>query len=220
VDALVQPKTLVERAYDAILDAICDGTLAPGERLAQDVVAKKLNVSRQPITSALTMLKSQGFVREAGRRGVVVAPLDERLFEDIYQFRSAVEPLAVTLAAPNLTSDDVERGRALIRHGSKVAALNDSRPLIEADMDFHSLVYALSGNKLILETMRLNWQHLRRTMGEVLRIPDFSEKVWAEHAAIFEAMVSGEEEIASDLMRDHIRTAYQKVKPLLALRGP
>ncbi len=220
MDALAQPKTLVEQAYDAILDAICDGTLAPGERLAQDDVARKLNVSRQPIASALTMLKSQGFVREAGRRGVVVAPLEERMFADIYQFRSAVEPLAVTLATPNLTADKVERGRALVRHGEKVVALNDNRALIEADMDFHSLIYALSGNKLILETMRLNWRHLRRAMGEVLQIPDFSEQVWREHAAIFEAMVSGEEEKASNLMRDHIGSAYRKVKPLLAQRGP
>jgi DNA-binding GntR family transcriptional regulator len=220
VDALVQPKTLVEQAYGAMLDAICDGTLAPGERLTQDDVAKRLNVSRQPITGALTMLKSQGFVREAGRRGVVVAPLDERLFEDIYQFRSAVEPLAVALAIPNLTPGDLERGKALIAHGAKMASLNDSRALIQADMEFHSLIYARSDNKLILETMRLNWQHLRRAMGEVLRIPDFSERVWREHSVIFEAMVGGEEEKASDLMRDHIKTAYRKVKPLLALRGP
>jgi DNA-binding GntR family transcriptional regulator len=220
VDALVQPKTLVEQAYDAILDAICNGTLSPGERLMQDEVAKRLNVSRQPITGALTMLKSQGFVREAGRRGVVVAPLDQGFVEDIYQLRSAVEPLAVALAIPNITAGDIERGKALIAHGAKMAALNDNRALIQADMEFHSLIYAISGNKLILETMRLNWQHLRRAMGEVLRIPNFSEKVWCEHALIFEAMVSGEEEKASDVMRDHIKTAYQKLKPLLALHGP
>jgi len=212
VDAIAQQKTLVERAYDAILDAICAGTLAPGERLTQDSVAQRLNVSRQPITSALTMLKSQGFVQETGRRGVVVAPLDERLFEDIYQFRSAIEPLAVALAAARLGAGDVARGRALVRYGVKVAARNDSRALIEADMDFHSLLYSLSGNKLILETMRLNWQHLRRAMGEVLRIPDFSVKVWREHAVIFEAMVSGTPEKASKLMRDHVNSAYLKIQ--------
>ncbi len=220
MEALDQPKTLVEQAYDAMLDAICSGTLAPGERLTQDEVARRLNVSRQPITSALTMLKSQGFVREAGRRGVVVAPLDRKFVKDIYEFRSAVEPLAVSLAIPDLTPGDIERGKALIAHGKKMADLNDGQGLIRADMDFHSLIYALSGNGLIQQTMRLNWQHLRRAMGEVLRIPNFSKQVWREHALIFEAMARGEREKAADLMRDHMETAYQKVEPVLAQGGP
>jgi DNA-binding GntR family transcriptional regulator len=91
MDALVAPKKLVDQAYATILDAICDGTLKPGERLTQESVAQRLNVSRQPIHNALLVLKAQGFVREAGRRGVSVVPLDPRLFEAIYQFRSAVE---------------------------------------------------------------------------------------------------------------------------------
>ena len=101
--SLIAPKTLVDQAYAVILDAISDGTLKPGERLTQDSVAQRLNVSRQPIHNALLVLKAQGFVREAGRRGLAVAPLDPELFEAIYQFRSAIEPLAVRLAIPFLT---------------------------------------------------------------------------------------------------------------------
>ena len=61
----IQPsRTLVEQAYSIILDAICDRTLAPGERLTQEEVATRLNVSRQPVMHALATLKSQGFVQQ------------------------------------------------------------------------------------------------------------------------------------------------------------
>lgn len=216
LEALLSPKTLVEQAYEVILDAICDGTLKPGERLTQASVAERLKVSRQPINNALLVLKAQGFVREAGRRGLAVAPLDPKLFEAIYQFRSAVEPLAVTLATPRLTAAGIERGRALVRRGQAVLASGDSRALAQADMDFHAFIYELSGNSLIVETMRLNWQHLRRAMGEVLRHPDLSQKVWQEHAAIFAAMERGEANEAAARMREHVVSAYERVRPTLA----
>jgi DNA-binding GntR family transcriptional regulator len=215
MESLAAPKTLVDQAYDVILDAICTGALKPGERLTQHDVAQRLNVSRQPIHNALLVLKAQGFLREAGRRGLAVAPLDPRLFEAIYQFRSAVEPLAVRLATPRLRPETVARGRDLIRSGHAATVSNDSRALVQADMEFHSFIYELSGNSLILETMRLNWQHLRRAMGEVLRLPNLSRRVWQEHEAILKAMITGDGEDAARLIHDHVVLAYRDVSAAL-----
>jgi len=95
MDSLQPTKSLVQKTYEAILNEICTGSLLPGVRLAQDDLAAQLDVSRQPVNGAIAMLKSQGFVIDTGRRGVVVAPIADGHFEAIYQFRSAVEPLAV-----------------------------------------------------------------------------------------------------------------------------
>ena len=217
MESLVTPKKLVDQAYAAILDAICSGTLKPGERLTQDGVAKRLNVSRQPIHNALLVLKAQGFVHEAGRRGLSVAPLDAKFFDAIYQFRSAVEPLAVSLAVAHVDQRAAQKGRALIARGKAAAERNDPKSLIAADMAFHSLVYALSDNSLIVETMRLNWHHLRRAMGQTLRLPGLAGRVWKEHEAIFEAMIAGETDKAARLMHDHVVMAHRDVS--IALRA-
>ena len=37
---------LIEQAYEAILEAICAGRLAAGERLNQDALAARLGISR------------------------------------------------------------------------------------------------------------------------------------------------------------------------------
>jgi DNA-binding GntR family transcriptional regulator len=209
VKRLIPSETLVERAYQIILDAICDGTLRTGERLTQAEVASRLDVSRQPVGQALAMLKAQGFLVEAGRRGLSVAPVDSKLFESIYQMRSVVEPLAARLATPQLSEEFVWRGRALVAHGRKMVRANNRKGALQADIDFHSLIYEGSGNPLIAETMQLHWQHLRRAMGEVARTPGLSTRVWREHGAILEEMVRGDPDAASTLMHDHIINAYE-----------
>jgi DNA-binding GntR family transcriptional regulator len=214
LESLVSPTTLVDQAYAVILDAICDGTLKPGERLTQADVAERLNVSRQPVHNAFQVLKAQGFVCETGRRGLVVAPLDPRLFKAIYEFRSAIEPLAVRLATARMTQADIERGRALIEQGIK-AVKEQGGAAVRADMAFHSFIYELSGNAMIVDTMRLNWQHLRRAMGEVLRHPQLSTRVWNEHRAIVETMAKGDAERAALLIGGHVMSAYEDVRALL-----
>lgn len=211
MEAIVQSKSLVEQAYDALLDAICTGSLKPGDRVAQDEIAEKLNVSRQPVNSAIAMLKAQRFVKDTGRRGVVVAPVDKHLFLSIYQFRSAVEPLAVELAARRLDADAIRQGRNAVARGYECVQAGDARGVLLADIEFHTLIYRLSGNPIVADTMRLNWQHLRRSMGEVLRSPGMSAQVWKEHKSIFETMVKGETAEAASLMRDHITVALERV---------
>ncbi|WP_040302181.1 GntR family transcriptional regulator [Afipia clevelandensis] len=209
LESLTPPKSLVDQVYEVILDALCDGMFKPGERLTQESIAARLNVSRQPVTHALAVLKAQGFLAQ-GRQGLTVTAVDPGFFAAIYQIRSAVEPLAVKLATPRLTRDSVARGRALIDHGAAQVAAGDSRASLQADMDFHSFIYELSGNPLIAETMRLHWRHLRRAMGEVLRHPGMSISVWKEHGRILDEMIRGDGDAAAELMRRHLVEAFER----------
>lgn len=207
MEALPRNKTLVEQAYDALLEAICSGDVRPGDRLNQDELAQQLNVSRQPINSAIAMLKSQRFVQDTGKRGVVVAPIDQDLFDSIYQFRTVVEPLATELATIRMTSEAVTMGRDIIARGKSCVQSGDHASALRADMDFHSLIYQLSGNLIISDTMTLNWRHLQRAMSEVLSVPGATLRVWKEHEQIFNAMVRSDAETAASLMKDHMVNA-------------
>jgi DNA-binding GntR family transcriptional regulator len=217
MESLKPQKTLVEQAYERILGAICEGTLAPGERLTQDELAARLQVSRQPVMTALGLLKQQGFLVEHGRRGLQVAPADRARFDAIYQFRSAVEPLAARLAAERATREQLARGRELVAHGRRRVADGDAAGALQADVDFHRWVYDTSGNPLIVESMATHWQHLRRSMGEVLRRPRYAQKVWKEHAAIVEAIAAGDGEAAAQAIGEHVRVAHERVGAELAV---
>jgi len=89
---------LTEQVHQRLLNAICAGELAPGARLTQEELAASLNVSRQPVLQALGLLKKEGFVIEAGRRGLMVAPLNAQAIVHVYQVRSALDAGADGLA--------------------------------------------------------------------------------------------------------------------------
>lgn len=198
---------MVEQVYSSILDAICDGRLAPGMRLTQDSVAERLNVSRQPVGQALLILKKQSFVKETGRRGLIVAPLDPDLIRSVYELRLGIDPVAACLAAARAAPEDIEVGRRILKTGERALASGSINALIKADMDFHMLIYQMSGNRLLIDSMEMNWNHLRRAMREVLRRTNYRATVWAEHADILDQLEAGNARRAEKAARHHIDAA-------------
>ncbi len=203
---------LVEQAYEAILEAICDGQLAPRERLTQEGIAARLAVSRQPIGQALGLLKAQGFVCDAGRRGVMVAPVDRDYVHAFYEFRGAVDALAAETAARWPPDDLATRGQAILDEAHTAMRAGPVGALIAADMAFHKLLYDSAGNPLVVAAMDPAWHHGRRAMSAVITHDgDRPSRIWAEHAAILEAVLAGDGSRAGALARAHARDAATAV---------
>ena len=193
----------VDQVYRALLGAISDGTLAPGERLTQEDIAARLAVSRQPVLQALRLLKNDGFVHDAPGRGVLVAPLDVAWMTQVYQVRGAFDVLAARLSAERLAALDP----ALLSRGRQAAAGRNIQAMIDADIDFHDAIYQASGNPLIAQAAAPHWRHLRRVMGAVLQESRQREAVWDEHQAIAEAIAAGRGEQATTLIGRHSEQA-------------
>jgi DNA-binding GntR family transcriptional regulator len=202
---------LVDQVYSRLLDAISEGSLAPGERITQEDIAEKLAVSRQPVLQALRLLKREGLVLDAPGRGVLVAPLDVQWMRSIYQVRGALDSLAARLAAAKRAALDPR----LIEQGRKAARGRNVKAMIDADLAFHQAIYAASGNPLIAQTAQQHWQHLRRVMGAVLREARQRETVWDEHEAIAKAIASGDGDRAARLIEQHSQRASDNLSARL-----
>lgn len=219
MESLQPTATILEQAYRAILDAICEGRLEPGERLTQESVARKLSVSRQPVGQALLLLKQQKFVCEAGRRGLMVAPLDREFMRWIYELRLGIDPLAASLAAQRVTAETRAQGEALVAAGKRAIRRNSIGELIAADMAFHMFIYELSGNRLFVDTMGQLWNHLRRAMREVLQHREYRHTIWTEHEHILRAIAAHDGEAAAALTRAHLANAAVNVEVALPRTG-
>lgn len=208
---------LVDQVYRSLLDAISDGTFAPGTRLTQEEIAAQLAVSRQPVLQALRLLRQDGFVSDAPGRGVCVAALDPAAMLQVYEVRGALDGLAVRLAARHHARIDpklIEQGRRAAR-GKKVKAM------IDADLAFHAAIYTASGNPLIEQSAQRHWQHLRRVMGAVLLHSPQRESVWDEHEAIAQAIADGQGRRAAQLIEQHVEHASANLAQRLSqLPGP
>jgi DNA-binding GntR family transcriptional regulator len=187
---------LIDLAYERLVAAIADGTLAPGRRIRQEELGRALGVSRQPISHALQLLKQQKLVEENGRRGLIVSEIDAARVQQLYQVRSALDALAARLAAERIAAGAIDRSQQQTAERALAAGL--ALPLdapvlafIEADVAFHTALYQLSGNRAIEDTVAAQWPHLKRSMAAVLDDPEQRPLVWAEHREILCSVLEG-----------------------------
>ena len=210
---LVNAPSLIDQAYRRVLEAIADGTLAPGQRIRQAELADSFGVSRQPISHALHLLKRQGLVEDHGRKGLRVVPLDALRVLQLYQVREMVDGLAARLAALRVVAGDadaaiIERLHGQLAAGVRFDAATPIPVLVRADTEFHRSLYALSGNPAIEEMTAPLWPHLMRSMAAVLCEADYASRVWRhEHPAILRHLLAGDTALAEAAARQHAATA-------------
>ncbi|MBI5717015.1 MAG: GntR family transcriptional regulator [Burkholderiales bacterium] len=203
----------VDQVVRALVDAIAAGLFAPGERLTQEDIARRLNVSRQPVLQALRLLKKDGLVEDAPGRGLQVSPLDQALVVHVYQLRGALDRLAAGLAARRRAAIQP----ALVAAGRRAVRSRDVGAMIEADLAFHHAVYAASGNPLLAQAAGVPWQQVRRAMGAVLQRSAVRQTVWDEHEAIAAAIAAGQAAEAERLMDRHTSQAGEHMRRHLTL---
>lgn len=203
---VVHELALTDRVREAILEAIVDGSLRPGERLAQIQIAESLGVSRQPVSHALSVLKEQGIVVELGRKGLTVAPMEGEHVRQLYQVRGALDALAARLAARRVASGDLPKDEL----DTLAASVHEQHLIgapaghhVDADIAFHRAIYALSGNPVLEELARPHWVQFRRCMLTVIENDDIRAEVWSEHAQILSAIISGDEQRAATSTEQH-----------------
>jgi DNA-binding GntR family transcriptional regulator len=132
--------SLVELAVERLSREILSGRTAPGERLVEEQLTRRLGISRAPLREALRLLAQQGLVEHTPRRGVRVATLSDDDVRELYEVRDLLERHAVAALPP---ASDLTALRAALddmRSGDQLAVANAHRR-------FHTEVVALSGNR-------------------------------------------------------------------------
>ncbi|WP_036025391.1 GntR family transcriptional regulator [Paraburkholderia dilworthii] len=204
---------LTNQVFERLMASIALGELKPGQRIRQNELADQLNVSRQPVSQALQLLKHEGLVRDSGRQGLEVTPIDPEYMKQMYQARKALEVTAVGLAAQRVadrlaTPEEVAALKNALTRGQQTYENDDALPmLIRADLEFHLSIYRLSGNCVIEQMMNTRWAHLMRSMLIVLDEPRTPGRAWEEHEEMAEYVLSGNVLEGTDLAARHMQRA-------------
>src|SRR5450755_4185891 len=100
-------KSLGEDVAERLRDAILHGELSPGQRLREEELSARIQVSRGPVRDAFILLEQEGLVRSSRNRGVSVVELTRTDLQEIYTLRSVLEPLAISLAIEQGDASDL-----------------------------------------------------------------------------------------------------------------
>jgi DNA-binding GntR family transcriptional regulator len=207
-------KSKKDLVVDVIREAILSGELEPGERLLQDDLAERLQVSSTPVREALRQLESEGILQSSPNRGVRVAEVNWQSVREIYVIRAELEALATRLAVPRLTPHDLALLRGLQAQIESLIRRNALKELRRLNYELHLTIYQAAGMPELLRIIRSLWTKFPWDTLHVL--PNRAFMSADEHAHLIEALAAGEAERAADLMREHIEISARELDHYLA----
>lgn len=200
----VNTNTLSQQVYSHLRAGILDNTYRPGSPLPEEAMAEKLNVSRVPVREALRRLSAEGLVIIKPRQGATVTELTAKQFLDAYQVREALEVLAVRLAVPKLTADDLAELDALHEAMQSAAITGNSNDFFAANAEFHGFLVDKSDNGDLKSIYESLIDRMRRYRTPSLDLRGGMSTSIDEHAAILSAIREGDTDRAAHLIAQHI----------------
>lgn len=196
---------LRDDVHASLRAAIVDGTLAPGERLRDAELAEWLGVSRTPIREALLRLERAGLVVTLPGRSTTVAPIFHRDLMDAQDVASSLHELAVRLAVPHLSAEELDEMRAANRDFADALDRSDADAALSADDRFHAVAVAACGNALVQELLDQVTPKLRRV--ERLRFSSLAGRSSvAQHDRIVALAAAGDVDGAAAAARENWQT--------------
>ena len=200
-------KPLREVVSEALREAITNGTLLPGERLMEIQLAEELGVSRTPVREAIRKLELEGFVVMVPRRGTYVSDLSLKDINEVFEIRTALDVLAAGLAAERITDEELEALERLLVHIGEYIEAGDMEKIIEADSQFHDLLYQASRNDRLVGIINNLREQLTRFRSISMSYPGRLKVTWEEHRHLLEAIAQRNADLAMQVAREHMENA-------------
>jgi DNA-binding GntR family transcriptional regulator len=122
--------------------------------------------------------------------------------------------MAVQLAVPRLSEEQIEELTALNEAMDGHAARNDVDAFFQANVAFHARLLEASGNGKLQELYRQLLGQLGRYRLRSLTLRGNLQRSVSEHAAILRAAKRGDADRAAQLMAEHIRVPQRRALAL------
>jgi DNA-binding GntR family transcriptional regulator len=145
----IRPLPISEQVRDMLRDRITAGVLAPGERLTENDLATRLNVSRGPLREAILHLTEDGLLVKEPYRGLRVRSVSQRELAELYSLRTTFERFAFEEAWDKRTDVALAELKQLYDDLDQARAAKDISRAVTGEIAFHSWVYKLSGHGLL-----------------------------------------------------------------------
>ena len=211
--------TVVDYAYEEIWKRVIMIGGSEEQRLSDVTLSEQLGMSRTPVRQALERLVQEGLVRSDPRRGFWTATYTAQDIHEIYDLRGALEVLAVRLAAPRLSQENL---KAHLEALYAVRAELDTHPVLrflQVDLRFHMLITRASNNGRLIHSLSMVRSQLSMFQMQDTFYPKRMEIALNDHEQILLALLAGNVDEAADCLARHIRHAKEGVLADIFLEG-
>ena len=200
--------SLADQVYDRLENDIIQGVYPKGEILTELKLVEHLGVSRTPIRDALRRLEHERLIEDVGKGSRVVGITHDDVL-DIMNIRWHLEALAAHYATINMTAEGLDELAHIVDLQDFYYTKWDVEHLRQADDDFHEAIAQLSKRTVIKDTLLPLHRKTRRYRKIAMEDRDRAAQTLREHREIFNAICSGNAQLASKLSSQHIEHAKE-----------
>jgi len=195
--------SLADQVFDKLENDIIQGIYKRGELLTELKLVEQLGVSRTPIREALRRLEQERLIEDTGKGSRVLGITMEDL-EDIMNIRERIEGLAAYYAAKNMTPEGLKELTHIVDLQEFYFSKHDKEHLRQVDDQFHDMICILSKRSVIADTLIPLMRKTRRYRRVAIDNWERTTNTMNEHRRLFEAIASGNAELAQELATQHI----------------
>lgn len=193
--------------YREIKRRIVDLHYQAGEKLSETRLAEELGVGRSPIRTALSRLKSEGWIAVSPQSGTYIKALTVREIREVTELRMLLEMHVTGAATPRLTDAALKTLRADFDAHAPLVAQGDADAFIAVDNRLHMAIYDATENALIRQTLL----DLRDKVQWIRRVCAVSqervEEGFGELQVVLEALERRDADGAARAMHTHVKNA-------------
>ncbi len=192
------------RPEDEIREAIVTGRLQPNERLVEADLARALGVGRTAVRTALARLEQEGLVQHVRNRGARVRLVDEREAVEILEARAVLEGLIARKAAVRARAEDVAELRQILTEMRQLLDAGDLLGASDENAILHRRLIEIADHSTAAGLISTLKSQMVRFQYRTILVPGRSERSYAEHTAIVDAIAAGDGDAAERAMRTHL----------------
>ncbi|MGH9063199.1 MAG: GntR family transcriptional regulator [Acidimicrobiales bacterium] len=201
-------RTLADRAFSVLHNAIVTGVLEPGERLPIEDLAELLGMSPMPIREALRRLDSEGMVDSVPHRGARVTELSTEDLQEVYEARLALEPIALRRAAERFTDAAGDRSRETLTRHALAIRQHAVAEAWETHTAFHLSLYRAGGSRWLMRLITPLFETSNRYRHASGLVDWHLHERAGEHEEILQSCVDRDPVRAAGALHNHLaRTA-------------
>jgi DNA-binding GntR family transcriptional regulator len=198
---------LGEAVFRSLCQAFRVGVYRPGDRLREEDVAQRLQVSRTPVREALGRLLAKGLVEPAGGRGLVVRSLGTAEVLELYAMREILEGAAARLAAQHASPPEINALHDLERAFEANAA--DPTAMARLNRVFHEAIFRAARNRYLDSALQELQDGIALLGTTTFSIGGRPSTAAAEHRSLIDAIAGRDPDRAEKLARAHIQEALR-----------
>ena len=213
-------KSNTQVALETLTNLILTNELPAGSNHLENELAERLGMSRTPVREATLILQAQGLLEVVPRRGVKILPVSAEDMREIYLILTALEGLAVELAAGReLEPGELNAAEQAISDMDAALKKDDRDAWAAADETFHNELVRLSGNNRIAAITSMYNNQVRRARAVTLYLRPSPTKSNDDHRDVLRAIQRGDADAAKRIHTEHRIAAGEMLSSLLTRFG-